>query len=132
MHIRLNRVVCVGTALWAFASLSFAQESVGRVAPLPQSTPSSAHSSTGKVSASAEKPTGKRRLLDLNNATRDELKSLPGANEALADKIIAGRPYGSKADLVSHGILLAGPYQSIRKHVFVGPVKKSAVGVPKK
>jgi DNA uptake protein ComE-like DNA-binding protein len=52
------------------------------------------------------------------------LKTLPGINDELAEKIVSGRPFGSKADLVSRKILLEGPYQSIRKQVFIGQVKK--------
>ncbi len=132
MQIRLNRVLWAATALWVYTSPSFAEESAGRAAQISQPAPKIALGATGSVSASTEKKPGNRKLVDLNNATRDELKSLPGFSDVLADKVIAGRPFGSKADLVSRGIVLEGPYQSIRKYIFVGPVKKGVAGVPKK
>jgi DNA uptake protein ComE-like DNA-binding protein len=45
------------------------------------------------------------KQLDLNSATRDELMSLPGVNDAAADRVIAGRPYGDPGQLVTRRIL---------------------------
>lgn len=57
--------------------------------------------------------------LDLNIATREQLAKLPGLDEATADKIIAARPFKSKADLVSKQLVSETEYKQLMSHVMV-------------
>jgi competence protein ComEA len=59
----------------------------------------------------------KAKAVDINRATKEELKKLPGITDAYADAIIAKRPYKSKAELVTKNAIPLGPYQIIRKQV---------------
>lgn len=59
----------------------------------------------------------KAKRVDINSATRDQLKAIPGLAEADVDKIIAGRPYLTKAHLVTKNAVSADVYQAIRGRI---------------
>lgn len=67
-------------------------------------------------------------LVDINSASLAELEALPGIGEVRARLIIARRPYHSKAQLVTAGVLPAGVYQSVRHMIIAiqpGPTRPS-------
>jgi hypothetical protein len=59
------------------------------------------------------------RGLDLNVASRAELMKLPGIGEAEARRIVQGRPYKSKADLVTKNVLEPAAYDRLQRLVMV-------------
>jgi competence protein ComEA len=55
-----------------------------------------------------------RVFIDINHATAKELKQIPGIGDAYAKKIIDGRPYANKTQLVSKKILSQELYETIQ------------------
>jgi len=72
----------------------------------------------GAHSPGAQVPRAQRPApIDINSASLAQLKTLPWIGEAEAARIIKGRPYPSKASLVSKKVLPAGVYQAIRHRI---------------
>jgi len=90
--------------------------------------PQTVASQTKTNSKAAAKPKAriKVKLVDINSASSEELTKLPGISDAIAAKVIAGRPYGSKAWLVTNNIIDRAAYEQLKDQVIAKQPNKDA------
>lgn len=97
--MNLRRLLPVILSLVLAATLGYAQAAAGQ----SKSASKSAKASSGK--------------LDINTATKDQLDALPGIGPAYSQKIIDGRPYNRKSDLVRRNIVPQATYDGIKDQI---------------
>ncbi|HKD15906.1 MAG TPA: helix-hairpin-helix domain-containing protein [Candidatus Angelobacter sp.] len=100
----LRRIIRIALALCALALF-------GRLA-LPQATQASPAPSKAQGT-----PIGKTDKVDINSASKDQLDALPGIGAEYSQKIIDGRPYYNKHDLVTKKIIPQSTYDKIKNQI---------------
>ena len=95
MFQKNTRALAVLFMLSLFATASFAQGG----------TAASGTTATKKKSDTSATKTKKADLVDINAASKEDLTALPGIGDAYSQKIIDGRPYNSKRDLLTKKIV---------------------------
>lgn len=63
------------------------------------------------------KPAAPTKRVDINSATPAELKTLPGIGDAEAARIVAARPYPSKAKLVAEGVMTMATFTQLKDRI---------------
>jgi DNA uptake protein ComE-like DNA-binding protein len=95
-------------ATWIIAACLFSLLLPAQAQQQPKAKPA-------KPAASA--PAAQTALIDINSASEDELRKLPGIGEATAPKIIKNRPYRSKNELVQKKIISGATYEKIKDQI---------------
>ena len=90
----------------AIAAFMFAAPALSARALSAQTKPAKSAVATAAVS-----------VVDINRATSAELEAVPGIGKAYAAKIIGGRPYANKLQLVQKKVLSQAIYDKIKDHL---------------
>jgi competence protein ComEA len=119
MKKALSRVLVAAVAFIFVSTIGFAADTKAPAKPA-----AAAKATVEKQAAAASDV--KKELIDLNSATIDQLKAIPGIGDAYAQKIIDGRPYAKKDQLKSKKILPAAIYDKIKDMIIAkqAPKKK--------
>ena len=80
-------------------------------------TPAKAPAPANPPQSISEKIAESKTRMDINTATAAQLKTLPGIGDAYAARIIGGRPYTAKNQLVQRGILPQNAYAAIKDQI---------------
>ena len=85
--------------------------------------PAKSQAAAKPSAASAQKPAAGKELLDINTASVDQLKALPGVGDAYSKRIVDGRPYTAKNQLTQKGIIPQATYDKIKDQIVAHKAK---------
>jgi len=113
--LKLSRL-SLGLLALTVATPVFAQPATTTTNPTPPAaTMAPSAPAMPKAADTAVAPKGS--LVDINTASATELKALPGVSDSDSAKIIQGRPYTDKSQLVSRHVVSESTYDKIKDHL---------------
>jgi competence protein ComEA len=113
--MKTTRFLSALLAVMLMASFGYAQ-AAGAASASDQSSKTSSKSKNSSSSATTGKTSASAKV-DINSARKDQRDALPGIGDAYAQKIVDGRPYNAKNDLVRKKIIPQSTYDGIKDQI---------------
>lgn len=110
----------VALAALLAVTMAYAQEGSSTGSSSTPATSSDAAAKPAKAAKAPKTHAAKAKgmaKIDINSASKEDLMKLPGVGDATADKIIAARPFKTKRELESKGILTKKEYAAVATKV---------------
>lgn len=116
----MKKMIAHGAVLVVTLMLAGLAGAAEQKTPAAKAAPAAAEKKAAAPAAVKEEP------LDINSATDEQLKKIPGIGDEYAKKIVAGRPYAKKDQLKTKNILPAAVYDKIKDKIIAKQAKKDA------
>jgi competence protein ComEA len=117
MNSLRNRHIVAVLLLAVLAGCTQQQQSPQAIREKTAEATAEAKSDAKAVAEGLREGWNRNKSLDLNTASREQLRSLPGMTDAEADRVIAGRPYDDPSDLLTRHLMSKAEYDKIAAQV---------------
>ncbi len=112
---RISLSLAAAALVLTLGAMAHAQDST-KTEPAAPATPPASEAKPAHHAGRHHKGT-MAAAVDINSATKEQLMALPGIDDATADKIIAGRPFTSRYDLVKKSLVSKAAYAKIKSKI---------------
>ena len=109
------------TTSFALAAADPSKPAAKPAASQPATTAAPAGTAKASPTKATTKPAKKPKPVDINSASAEQLKTVPGVDDGQAAKIIQNRPYPTRAYLVTKGVLDQDDYYKVKDYFVAAP-----------
>jgi DNA uptake protein ComE-like DNA-binding protein len=112
---RIQQLLAVVITGLVLNLVAWSQAANSSAMPNQSSAPADTHKMSKAEKGKTAAATGEK--LDINSASKEDLAGLPGIGPALSQKIVDGRPYKTKRDLLTKKVIPAPTYEKIKEQI---------------